>query len=528
MDDQTSGAGSPTVAAGAAEIFISYSRGDRAHVGVLARLLQEKGFRVWWDPDIPPGEKFDRVIMRALASCKIVLVAWSHNSVDSDWVLNEADEGRRRKILLPVLLDAVDIPLGFRRVQACDLRSWNGDPNDVELQRLMFRIAKMLGHAPPDDGPPPDGPARWPKSVAAGLLALLFTIMGYAAWQANLSRTFDTLITAAEDKISGGDFTGAEAPITEAAGLRPNDPALRALRTRLALARARTGGSEKTPPTDGSRDCADCPELVAIPAGEFIMGAEPGEEFYDPAQGPKHKVSIPRPFLMGRYEVTVREYGAFVRDSGYKPQGTDCLHYDFTTHTWLAGAGASWREPPIFPQQSQHPVVCVSWNDAQSYVAWLTGKTGKRYRLPSEAEWEYAARAGAAGPWLWGTKPEEACRHANVADEAARARLDPDWIYRDCSDGMVFTAPVGRFQPNAFGLFDVIGNVWEWVEDCFVSTYERAPVDGSARVTAGCEQRVIRGGGWLSRPSDTRLATRGFNKAQNRIYAVGFRIARDE
>src|SRR5262245_56478853 len=163
----------------AVDIFISYARADRENIAVLAAHLQARGLRIWWDPEIPPGEKFDRVIARALSSCKIVLVAWSRNSVDSDWVLNEADEGRRRKILLPVLLDNAEIPLGFRRVQACNLRHWRGDPEDIELRRLLFRIARMLGEAAPDDGPPPDGRPAWPKYAAAGVLLALFASGGY-------------------------------------------------------------------------------------------------------------------------------------------------------------------------------------------------------------------------------------------------------------------------------------------------------------------------------------------------------------
>jgi hypothetical protein len=238
-----------SVDAGAVDIFISYSRGDRAKVAVLAQHLQANGIRVWWDPEIPPGEKFDRVIARAISSCKIVVVVWSPNSIDSDWVLNEADEGRRRKILLPVLLDTVEIPLGFRRVQACDLRHWTGEPEHAELRRLMFRIARMLGDAPPDQGPPPDGPPAWPKYAALGVVLALLTSGSYGGWLWNLSRQFDALIAAAEVKLGSGDIAGAEQPIAAAADLRPDHPMLRALRTKLALARsASVGLRNRRPP----------------------------------------------------------------------------------------------------------------------------------------------------------------------------------------------------------------------------------------------------------------------------------------
>jgi TIR domain len=275
------------VDAGAVDIFISYSRGDRESVAVLAAHLQAKGFRVWWDLEIPPSEKFDRVIARALSSCKIVLVAWSANSIDSDWVLNEADEGRRRKILLPVLLDTVEIPLGFRRVQACDLWHWKGDPEHIELRRLLFRIARMLGQAASGDGPPPDGPPAWPKYAAAGVLLALFAGGGFGGWQWKVARDFDALLATAEEKLGSGDVGGAEQPIVTASSMQPDHPALRALRTKLAQIRTqRLGVAAKPPATDGTRDCADCPELVVVPAGEFITGAAAGEEFYIPQSGP--------------------------------------------------------------------------------------------------------------------------------------------------------------------------------------------------------------------------------------------------
>ncbi len=275
-------------------------------------------------------------------------------------------------------------------------------------------------------------------------------------------------------------------------------------------------------PGSVARDCPTCPELVLIPPGSFVMGVPPGEDDREGVPGysdgdarPQHTVTITRAFWLGRYPVTRGGYAAFVQDTGYQ------------------GGRASWRDP-AFPQTDRDPVVDVSATDATAYAAWLSRKTGKTYRLPSEAEWEYAARAGTATARFWGDGPAEACRYANVADKTMWARwfggkypAHSDKVrYFACDDGYANTSPVGNFQPNSFGLYDMLGNVWQWTADCWNDWYKRAPGDGSAWTTGDCAGRVLRGGSWLSAPGVVRAGYRHLSATGFRSFDVGFRLAR--
>jgi formylglycine-generating enzyme required for sulfatase activity len=279
-------------------------------------------------------------------------------------------------------------------------------------------------------------------------------------------------------------------------------------------------------PANAVRDCDDCPVLMPIPAGTFLRGAmEDDSEAYD-SERPQRPVRLDRPLLIGRAEVTVAEFERFARETGH-PLNRRCHDFDFTVPDWVLRTGLDRRHPG-FPQGPDHPVVCVSWLDAKAYVAWLARKTGKAYRLPSEAEWEFAARAGHAKSRTGAGAADLLCQHANVADKAMKARFQVQlWKYHDCDDGFAHTAPVGRFPPNLFGLVDTIGNVWEWVEDCFADNYERAPTDGRARVSEPCPTRVMRGGGWISEQRQTRFTMRGHRAETDGTTATGFRVARD-
>ena len=277
------------------------------------------------------------------------------------------------------------------------------------------------------------------------------------------------------------------------------------------------------------RDCPDCPEMVVIPAGEFQMGSDRNDDWGQGSERPRHRVSVGR-FALGRYEVTRAEYAAFVSATGH-PDGSRCWTDDGRGNwEWRWRNGASWRDPR-FPQGDDHPVVCVSWEDAQSYVRWLSRKTGERYRLPSEAEWEYAARAGTETRWYWGDSPSGQCGRANGADAFLRRKyrrvegLDFDHAV-SCDDGMAHTAPAGSYDANAFGLFDVLGNVWEWTEDCWNENYARAPDDGSAWTRGDCGRRVLRGGSWGNAPRNLRSANRGTTATGARLVSAGFRVSR--
>ena len=266
------------------------------------------------------------------------------------------------------------------------------------------------------------------------------------------------------------------------------------------------------------RDCAQCPEMVVVPAGSFMMGSPPHEQGRLDVEGPVHQVRIARPFAVGVYEVTVSEFGRFVEGTGHST-GDSC-------HLWTGKArgemmqGFGWRNPG-FEQGGDHPVACVNWDDARAYAQWLSRSTGERYRLLSEAEWEYAARAGAQTARWWGEGESGQCAHANGADAGAGF----SWGI-GCSDGHSRTAPVGSYRANAWGLHDVLGNVREWTEDCWNEGYAGAPGDGRAWTEQGnCSQRVLRGGSWDGEPMKLRSAIRSRNRV-GRGDDAGFRVAR--
>ena len=260
------------------------------------------------------------------------------------------------------------------------------------------------------------------------------------------------------------------------------------------------------------RDCPECPELVVVPSGSFVKGSPGWEEGRWDDEDPVHWVTIARPFAVGVYEVTRGEYGRFVSATGHA-SGDSCL-----AHGELSER--NWRNPG-FRQTDEHPVVCVSWEDAQAYVRWLSVETGEAYRLLSEAEWEYVARGGTETARYWGESETGQCRNANGAD----ASTDFGWR-AGCDDGHARTSPVGSFSPNRWNLHDVLGNAWEWVEDCWNYSYTGAPSDGRAWRFGDCGMRVLRGGSWISEPRILRSAYRFRDATGNRNYYAGFRVAR--
>lgn len=266
------------------------------------------------------------------------------------------------------------------------------------------------------------------------------------------------------------------------------------------------------------RDRATCPELVVVPAETFLMGSPSYEAGRYDDEGPVHRVTIGQPLAVGMYEVTVGEYERFVGVTGYK--GESGCHV-WRGKKWEEESGRTWWEPG-FRQTERDPVVCVSWRDAYAYTEWLSRETGQEYRLLSEAEWEYVARAGTMTARHWGEREDEQCRYANGAD----SRTDFDWRI-GCDDGYARTALVGRYEANRFGLYDLLGNVWEWVQDCWNESYAGAPSDGRARETGDCSRRVLRGGSWGSGPGVIRSAARDGVALDNRYISLGFRIARD-
>ncbi len=273
-------------------------------------------------------------------------------------------------------------------------------------------------------------------------------------------------------------------------------------------------------------DRAEAPEMVIAPTGTFTMGSSEAEMSRSTNERPMHVVTIAHPFAVGRFEVTRGEFAIFSRAANRVIE-TNCV-----TDRAAPGSGppntvnaanfgrdpqGSWADP-AFAQTDDHPVVCVSWNDAQAYVAWLSQITGKHYRLLTEAEWEYVARAGAATPYWWGSSATH--DNANYGAETCCSGLAAG------SDNWVNTSPVGSFGSNAFGLFDTSGNVWEWVQDCYGPYSEGRNTAAASEPDANCE-RVIRGGSWVNYPLYIRPAVRGWINSNFRDSYLGFRVARD-
>ena len=299
---------------------------------------------------------------------------------------------------------------------------------------------------------------------------------------------------------------GADVDATDAWGRTPQDAAFERDRPDIAEWFAERGGTpaESRPeaaraPVEASRfapgasfrDCAHCPEMVAVPAGRFTMGSPPAEEGRGDDEGPRRIVDFPAPFAVGVHEVTRGEFARFAAATNratWDPSNP-CVTWGIRRYPMLIpneeelgmGVGPRWRDPG-FIQSDGHPAVCVSWSDAHAYAEWLSQETGREYRLLSESEWEYAARAGTTAARYWRAGEAGQCRHANGADLSAHAEIQGA---AECDDGYAYTSPVGSFGANAWGLHDVLGNVWEWTRDCATGGYAGLSVRRERRERRG-------------------------------------------
>ena len=261
------------------------------------------------------------------------------------------------------------------------------------------------------------------------------------------------------------------------------------------------------------KDCDFCPEMVKVEPGKFTMGSSL-EESGHTDEKPQREVNINYGFAVSKYEITYNVWDLCQND-GACPKSDD------------AGFG-----------RDNYPVINISWNDANTFISWLNQKSNQKYRLLTEAEFEYVARGGTTDIWYWGppSRPEVAsqgskdgCKFANLHDEDSKdVHFMYVWANHPCRDGYPENAPVGQFKENPFGLFDILGNVREWVQDCHKEGYDGAPVDGSVRKHDGnCEARVVRGGGWMDGPYTARAAYRYSEKEDMKNTMTGFRIARE-
>jgi formylglycine-generating enzyme required for sulfatase activity len=278
------------------------------------------------------------------------------------------------------------------------------------------------------------------------------------------------------------------------------------------------------------RDCLHCPEMAVVPAGSFMMGVSDAEEsrfssflpqVFQRVASPVREVMVEK-FSVSRYEIRIREYEPF---SAGRPID------DGRCNVWESSrleprSNRNWRNPG-YKQTDDHPVVCVSWREADEYVKWLRSSTGRNYRLLSEAEWEYVARAGSTTAWSWGDQQEDACSHANLPGPSLLRQVasTAGWEVVGCEDGYPFTAPAGAFLPNSFGVYDMHGNVAEWVADCWRGDYKGRGTESVPVSTGDCSKRIIRGGSWYWRPAVARSGQRAYSEVGGRSSSIGFRVA---
>jgi formylglycine-generating enzyme required for sulfatase activity len=408
-----------------ADIFLSYAREDLAKARQLAVALETQGWSVFWDRTaLLAGQDFEEVIEQAIKQAGCMIVAWSAASKRSDWVRGEANIGRERKILVPILFETIEPPIAFRALHTENFAGWNGDMNSDEFNKLQRAVTRL---------------------VSSG---------------------------------TGRDQTFL---------VDTNKPA-------PASATNEVASDSKTPVVSIKTFIE--PQVVVIPAGRFQMGSDKGQR-----ERPIHTVNIAKPFSIAKYLITFDEYELFVKAMNRELPSDE---------GWGRG---------------KRPVINVSWEDANAYASWLSEISGKSYRLLTEAEWEYAVRANTTTDYYWGGQ-------AMAKDFA--------WYYAN-SDSK--THPVGQKKPNAFGLYDMSGNVWQWVQDCWHDNYDKAPDNGSAWQAENngyCSRRVLRGGYCARRflgqrpgpfelgvPDRLRSASRDWNNPVYRNDDIGFRLAKD-
>lgn len=445
--------------------------------------------------------------------------------------------------LAHVATEGTEVETMLKRVSARVLELTGNKQEPERLSRLKQEFYFKRGPA----GAAPAAAAPFdPNAMAAADFDRATAIGTVEAWDWFLSRHpiggYTALARQAREKLASAAAPSPSpsspgAP-TQMAGTfpmaRPSGPVSCADRARLVSASARSArplSAEEAgclQPKDVFKECDGCPEMVVVPAGSFTMGSPGDEVDRDTDEGPQRTVTFSRPLAVAKYPVTVDQFRAFVTATAHAV-GNKCWVVE--SGRSFERSGVSWSEPR-FQQTGSHPVTCVDWNDAKTFAEWLSKVTGQPYRLLSEAEWEYSARGrtetGKYPMFFFGDDQLSMCRHGNGADLTAKRSIDgaTNWQIFNCDDGYSYTSPVGSFRENAFGLSDVHGNVWQWVEDCYTPNYRGASTDGSAATSKKCSRRTARGGSWFNFPGYLRSANRQWFAPDNRTHVLGFRVAR--
>ncbi len=501
-----------------AEVFISYKRERRPAAHHLQKVLQANGFAAWYDYGLVPGEDFEARLMGELSAAKVVLVLWCGLSVQSPWVRKEADAALGRGTLAPVWIEKVAPPGDFGKRDTIDITGWDGDPSSGALFRLLSAIGDKVGRDPAPDfrrlrelhedwvaygrpslprfrtePPPKFDPAVNPLAPVIDGASKMVRDWMQGAGPASAE-------PPPSPPLQGGEQVSAEgAPPPERGRLgggQAVDPARRA----AEAARAGRPIAERSFPIElpGVANWPT-PQMIAVPPGKFLMGAPTSEDGSSDKERPQHEVRIDYAFALGRHVVTFAEWDAAIA------AGAELVTPD--DEGWGRGS---------------RPVINVNWEDAQAYLKWLNDRIGSsvalgRYRLPSEAEWEYACRAGTTTPFDVG---------ATIF--TAQANFDGSYTYGKGVKGEYRqkTVPVGSFAANAFGFHDMHGNVWEWCHDHWNASYIDARNDGAPWMASDGLQRILRGGSWDDEPKWLRSAARLRNDYTLRDKSGGFRLAR--
>ena len=510
------------------DVFLSYKREDKAYARALAEALARRGLDVWWDVDLLPGERFAEEIEQVIERAKVAVVLWSARSIHSDYVLDKARLAKERGILVRARIDASQPPPDFRTVQTEDLSAWDGAPASPVIAGLVDAVARRAGKASEPEASDAETADHLHSSDAEAKLWESIrsnSVPSIAEYRLYLDRypqgLFADLARLRIERLKGSPWPGPMKLVAGATAVVVLVLALLLVPPRFDEARSTVAAwfPEASPRpedlaelanfTDALADgspCDFCPEMVVIPAGTFTMGSPPDEDGRQGYETPQRQVRVER-FAMGRTEVTLDQFAAFVDATGHEAEG--CSVWSGSDGQYDHDPTKSWRDPTGFEQSALHPAACVSWNDAQAYVAWLGEATGAPYRLPSEAEWEYAARAGTTTRYAFGDELSQS--EANFGGNVGR------------------TWEVGSGAANNWSLLDMHGNLWEWVEDCRHWDYDDAPGHASPRLQhsgGDCSLRVVRGGSWYYPPEHLRSATRSWGDRDYRYSDLGFRVAR--
>ena len=453
-------------------VFISYAHADerlkKRFLVHLDALHRERLITVWHDRMLKPGEHLDSAIEAELAGADLVILLMSPDFIHSNYCTEKemqrafarAKDGRCK--VVHVILEPCQ---------------WPNIPIDGG-----GRLGDFL--ATPRDGKPV---TKWPRGIEAGLNSVVADIrrlIDESTWPPMDNASGTVAVPSLVDRYRAEGRIEVDAKIVHGA---PDGWFL--------------PGNGKA---EWFKDHEMGPEMVVVPAGSFVMGSPETEPDRLGSESPQHSVTIARPFSVGRHAVTRGQFAAFINNSGYKTEGGA---YVLAGNEWKSDPKASWRNPG-FPQDDSHPVVCVSWEDAKAFAVWLSSQSGQDYRLLTEAEWEYAARAGTTTPFWWGSTitPAQANYNGNYVYKGGGAKGE----YREQ------TVAVGEFAANLWGLYQVHGNVWEWCEDVWHENYKGAPSDGSAWLQGrNADWQVGRGGSWDSYPQD--LTNRLFRPFWRRI-----------